>query len=623
MSIELRGISKSFGEQIVVKRLSLSVEDGEFFVLLGASGSGKSTVLRLIAGLHNVDHGSIHHNGTDITNLATQKRNVGFVFQSYALFKHLDVAGNIEFALRLRNVSQEIRAARVEELLELVGLTGLESRHPHQLSGGQRQRVALARALAHRPQILLLDEPFAALDQKIRRNLRARLKAIQERLGITTILVTHDQEEAFELGRRVGIIDRGLLVEVGTAEDLYHHPRTEFVANFIGGGNVLVGRSSGGAVRLGSSSLELGGAAPQHPDGAPVRILFRPEHTFFGPIGTEAPPDARMLGEGVIGAVHFAGAVQRYQVELDSLQDLRPAVPALAYGQPGVSLQALVLSSSSSGLPNVGKRVWVAAKNFHILHASSLRILAMLRCGAPNKEVVELAAFLGRATHGLLNFVGVVDDEAAVEAARSGLVTELQSTLSSSDVAEKIHVRAGRERREIVREAQELLYDLVVLPSEADHLAELAGALLTQVKSPVLLPQSGRASIKKMLVCTRGGEPGKGDLRIGARIARHADAHVTVLHVAPHDLSDERLDAVERHLEGARATLRTLRLQHEVKIVRGPASERIRAEVKAGEYDLVVLGASPAPDGGSFLYGRIAVLVQQLNIPVLLVPVVD
>ncbi|MBN8550097.1 MAG: universal stress protein, partial [Deltaproteobacteria bacterium] len=183
--------------------------------------------------------------------------------------------------------------------------------------------------------------------------------------------------------------------------------------------------------------------------------------------------------------------------------------------------------------------------------------------------------------------------------------------------------RVGKARREIVREAQELLYDLVVLPSDDEHLLDLCGALLTQVKCPVLLPQSERSSIKKILVCTRGGEPGKGDLRIGARIARHADAMVTVFHVASNDLSAERMDAVERHLEGAQATLRTLRLQHEVKIVRGPAIDRIRAEVAEGDYDLVILGAAPSADGSGPMSARTSALVKQLKIPVLLVPVVD
>ncbi|MGH2594176.1 MAG: ABC transporter ATP-binding protein, partial [Anaerolineae bacterium] len=207
MSIVLEQLTKRYESHTVVNHVSLEIADGELFVLLGPSGSGKSTVLRMIAGLTNVDEGRVLLHGRDVTHLPSQQRGVGFVFQHYALFRHMSVAENVEFALRIRKVAAGERRKRRDELLELVGLAGLGGRMPSQLSGGQQQRVALARALAHQPEVLLLDEPFGALDAKIRVELRRALRSIQEELGMTTIFVTHDQEEAFELADRLGVMN--------------------------------------------------------------------------------------------------------------------------------------------------------------------------------------------------------------------------------------------------------------------------------------------------------------------------------------------------------------------------------------------------------------------------------
>lgn len=276
MSIVLDQLSKRYGEQWVVNDVSLEVADGELFVLLGASGSGKSTILRLIAGLVLPDSGRILLHGRDVTHLAPQPRSTGFVFQNYSIFRHMSAAQNIEFGLKLRKVPAAERTRRCEELLEMVGLAGLGDRYPDQLSGGQQQRVALARALAYEPSVLLLDEPLGALDVKIRAQLRRSLKEVQRRLGVITILVTHDQEEAFELGDRIGVLERGVLLEVGNAEDLYLRPKSFFVARFLGAGTVLVGRAEFGQARFGPLSLPIPGELP-HAEGAPVGLLVRPE----------------------------------------------------------------------------------------------------------------------------------------------------------------------------------------------------------------------------------------------------------------------------------------------------------------------------------------------------------
>ena len=218
MSIALDQVTKRYQDQPVVNDVSIEVGEGEFFVLLGPSGSGKSTLLRAIAGLTGIDHGRISLHGRDVTHVRARDRGVGLVFQNYALFRHMTVADNIEFALRVRRMKAADRRARRKELLKLVALEGMDERLPGQLSGGQQQRVAVARALAHKPQVLLLDEPFGALDAKIREELRRTIRAVQRELGITTVLVTHDQEEAFALADTIGVMNHGRLLEVGQPE---------------------------------------------------------------------------------------------------------------------------------------------------------------------------------------------------------------------------------------------------------------------------------------------------------------------------------------------------------------------------------------------------------------------
>src|SRR5689334_14783305 len=277
MSIMLEQLNKRYDGHPVVNNVSLEVLDGEFFVLLGPSGSGKSTILRMIAGLAGIDQGRVLLHGRDVTRLTPQERGVGFVFQNYALFRHMSVADNVEFGLKIRKVAATERRRRRDELLELVGLAGLGGRMPRQLSGGQQQRVALARALAYQPEVLLLDEPFGALDAKIRVDLRRTLRRIQRELGTTTIFVTHDQEEAFELADRIGVMNVGRLLELGPPDELYRYPQTEFVATFLGTANLLVGRCTAGGVQLGALRFPLSTEARPDERDRSVQVLFRPE----------------------------------------------------------------------------------------------------------------------------------------------------------------------------------------------------------------------------------------------------------------------------------------------------------------------------------------------------------
>ena len=232
--LELKGIVKSFKGVRVLENIELRVEEGEFICLLGPSGSGKSTVLRLIGGFEHPDAGEIWLDRNNITDVPPHKRNIGFVFQDYALFPHMRVEENIAFGLKCRKVGKEEMRERIRSALEMVGLLGLEKRYPKQLSGGQQQRVAIARAIALRPSLLLLDEPLSNLDAKLRRQIRLELRELQKALGITTIMVTHDQEEAMTMGDRIVLLDEGRVQQIGTPIDLYHRPDNLFVAGFLG-----------------------------------------------------------------------------------------------------------------------------------------------------------------------------------------------------------------------------------------------------------------------------------------------------------------------------------------------------------------------------------------------------
>src|SRR3989454_12573005 len=234
MAIEVRDVSKRFGEFVALDDVSLTIESGSLTALLGPSGSGKSTLLRVIAGLERPDEGSVWIGGQDATGVAPQRRGVGFVFQHYAPFKHMTVADNVAFGLTVRRrPKQEIRD-RVHELLELVQLEGLGKRYPAQLSGGQRQRMALARALAVEPEVLLLDEPFGALDARVRQELREWLRRLHDEVHVTTVFVTHDQEEAMQIADEIVLVNRGRIEQVGTGRDLYERPANEFVLTFVG-----------------------------------------------------------------------------------------------------------------------------------------------------------------------------------------------------------------------------------------------------------------------------------------------------------------------------------------------------------------------------------------------------
>ena len=276
-------VQKSFGRHTALKGVDLEVREGEFFTLLGPSGCGKTTLLRIIAGLELPDSGHVFLGGLDITRLSAAKREVNTVFQSYALFPHLNVFDNVAFGLRARQVEPAETLRRVGGKLELLGLSGLEKRYPHQLSGGQKQRVALARALVNEPRVLLLDEPMSALDAHLRAQVQEDLRRLQRELGQTFILVTHDQDEAMVVSDRLAVMREGLVEQVGEPREVYSRPRNQFVAEFLGAANIIPARRDGGRVvtNLGAFNLS---SAPQWDEG---RLAIRPERIILGEGGAD------------------------------------------------------------------------------------------------------------------------------------------------------------------------------------------------------------------------------------------------------------------------------------------------------------------------------------------------
>jgi sulfate transport system ATP-binding protein len=296
MSLVVRNLTKRFTAKgtPAVSDVSFSAPSGGITTLLGPSGSGKSTVLRVVAGLERPDSGQVRFGDQDVTALAPQHRGVGFVFQSYALFKHMNVRRNIAFGLGVRKVAKDEADAKVDELLALVQLDGLGERYPSQLSGGQRQRVAFARALAIEPKLLLLDEPFGALDAQVRVELRDWLRRFHDERHVTTLLVTHDQEEAMEVSDHVVVMHEGRVAQAGPPQQVYDHPATPFVASFVGGSNVLAGKVVDGRVSVGAMAVSMndGGA----PDGAAVQAYVRPHDVTLtkATAASPAPSAARV-----------------------------------------------------------------------------------------------------------------------------------------------------------------------------------------------------------------------------------------------------------------------------------------------------------------------------------------
>ena len=497
MSIILDQVTKHYGGVPVVNDVSLDIGDGEFFVLLGPSGSGKSTLLRAIAGLSGVDHGRIALHGRDVTHLTARKRGVGLVFQNYALFRHMNVADNIEFALRVRHMRGKLRRQRRKELLRLVALEGMDERLPAQLSGGQQQRVAVARALAHKPEVLLLDEPFGALDAKIREELRRTIREVQRELGITTVLVTHDQEEAFAMADRIGIMNLGRLLEVGAPHDLYSHPATRFVATFLGAANLILARRTADGIQVCGTTIAAGDRTPAANEHEVVAVV-RPEEVELAP--ARAALTTNYLAGGVVEEVVFTGALERLRVRLDAAAH----TPLLAHNgsddNASELLQVTRTQHEQRGFAvTPGQNVAVGVRRVHVL-PTPLSSFTALAASA------QLAEALGR----------------------EPLLVELAARM-------KTRITTRSEPRLGVAEAVCESADFVgttVIASQTDCAHRSEWLLRRGVRDLLVLP-AGASAPQRVLIHWMGEAARNATLAVSASVLRHVPAEAVYVGIFP------------------------------------------------------------------------------------------
>jgi sulfate transport system ATP-binding protein len=575
MSIALDQVTKRYQEQPVVNDVSLEMGEGEFFVLLGPSGSGKSTLLRAIAGLTGIDHGRIALHGKDVTHVRARDRGVGLVFQNYALFRHMTVAENIEFALRVRRMPAPDRRARRKELLKLVALEGMDERLPGQLSGGQQQRVAVARALAHKPQVLLLDEPFGALDAKIREELRRTIRAVQRELGITTVLVTHDQEEAFALADTIGVMNHGRLLEVGNPNDLYAQPATRFVATFLGAANLLLARQSADGIRFGATPVSAEGAGQlQAGREHEVVAVLRPEEVELAT--TREALSSNYIAKGAVEEVVFTGALERLRVRLDEPS----ATQLLSHSGAGDGrLEITRTQPERRVMPlNAGAQVVLGARRLHVLPTP---LSSFLACATTESEAAELAKepLLERLSTNMKTRVGL--------RAIDGL------TGTPEPFAGVAAISAGPEAASTVEWLlQHGASEVLVLPRNA--------------------PSPTRVFIHWTDEIVR-----RATLAVSASLLRHVSAEAVYLGIVPEGKQGAGRSAPMRQLLDARSEAQSVHgLEMRTELAIGEAVTEITRNLSTGDAQMLVLGISDITQAATAYR---SLLAAQPGWPVLLV----
>jgi len=610
MSIQLENISKYYGQQVVVNNLSLEVKDGEFFVLLGASGSGKTTVLNIIAGLVQPDKGKVLLHGRDVTELATQERNVGFVFQNYALFQYMTVAENIEFGLSVRKIEKSKREKRRDELLELVGLVGLGGRMPSQLSGGQQQRVALARALALEPDVLLLDEPLGALDAKIRVELRRSLKNIQRQSGVAAILVTHDQDEAFDLADRIGVMNFGRLIEVGTPQELYQYPKTEYVASFLGSANLLLGQIKSGQVYIGDHAFPLSDETYNFNLNQRAQILFRPEDVALA--ASQEDLGCMPLGQGKIIEQGFNGSNEHLRVEMPAIEGVRPIAPPVPYGLSGFLLDINRSAEQSTNFPTQKSDLaWVGIRRLHVLSHPGLNFLLVTDGSLRSGPAISLGGYLARMAHARLTMLGVGQDMARLEEH----LLEARKQVGSGMAAMSVQSSTKPFSKAVAEAVEMQPLDMAILGwRPTAGFSDIESALQTG-EHHLLLAAQPTPRLGKALICLESGEPGKDNVAFAGRLLRHLGADATLMTVITNEAQDDSQQRrIERFLLAGKNSLARFGVNADIQIRTGQLISAIQEELKAEAYDLLVLGAPlPGAFGKVDLHGTIGAILNAVE----------
>lgn len=590
MSITLDQITKRYQNTPVVNDVSLDVGDGEFFVLLGASGSGKSTLLRAIAGLTGVDHGRISLHGRDVTHMSPRKREVGFVFQNYALFKHMSVADNIEFALRVRGVKAAERRQRRQELLRLVALEGMDERLPTQLSGGQQQRVAVARALAHKPQVLLMDEPFGALDAKIREELRRTIREVQRELKISTILVTHDQEEAFALADRIGVMNLGRLLEIGRPEELYARPATRFVATFLGAANLLLARQTADGIRVGATPVtaQLDQRVELQRDHEVVAVL-RPEE-----ISLAAHRDALStiyLGNGVVESVGFTGAFERLRVRMTESD--KGVVLCANEQQDNESLATLEVTRSQyeqRQLPlAIGQSVAVGVRRIHVLPTPLSSFTAYANAALGLEALKEHPLLVDLATRMKTRVNARIEPQLG----KAGAVSSAPSNLASASLA-----------------------GVSVLAASSEVAAQLDWLLARGANEVLLLPTHFTVP-SRVLIHWAGEDVRRATLAVAASVLRHVPAEATYLNIVASSEAEAPHSIAMRDLLDARSEAQAVHgLEMRTELHYGDAVQELNRQLAGKPDQMLILGLN---DRQALRERFTSLIAQSMSVPILIV----
>ena len=581
MSITLDQVTKRYQGVPVVNDVSLDIGDGEFFVLLGPSGSGKSTLLRAVAGLSGVDHGRIALHGRDVTHVAARGRGVGLVFQNYALFRHMTVAENIEFALRVRRVKASERRQRRQELLRLVALEGMDQRLPAQLSGGQQQRVAVARALAHKPEVLLLDEPFGALDAKIREELRRTIRQVQRELGITTVLVTHDQEEAFALADRIGVMNHGRLLEMGRPNELYTRPATRFVATFLGAANLILARQTKEGIRFGERPVSARAAAPIH--GArehEVVAVVRPEEIEVAP--TRETLTSGYLARGAVDEILFTGALERMRIRLEG----GPEALALAY-------------SNGDGNPYLEvTRTQHEQRAFQVIHGQTVAI------GVRRVHVLPTP---------LSSFTVCAPNEAlTVALTQQPLLVELASRMKTR-ISARVEPMLGVPNAE--RGEGALFPGTTVIASQPD-VAHQAEWLLKRGADEVLVLPMNASPPQRVLIHWADEAVRSATLAVSASVLRHVSAEAVYVGIMPNMTPTASRPHGMRALLDARSEAQAVHgLEMRTELRFGEVSHELARQLGEAPGQMLILGVCEV----ARLVERFGSLLESARWPVLIV----